>query len=268
MNYQEFIDKYNGTSFDYDGVSGIQCVDLIKMYLDKVFGMRPGAFGNAKDYFENFDNLPLKNVFDKISNTADFIPAKGDICVWGAELGNQYGHIAIATGKGDTKEFKSYDLNWGNKIVHEVSHTYKGFLGVLRAKDQSKIITQPDIQYKVHLQDIGWTEWKKLGEVAGTVGEARQIEAIILQGNNGVDLSYRVHMDGLGWGEFVQNGEVAGTTGQNRRIEAIEIKSNKTLQVQEHVQDIGWMPVSKGTQIHIGTEGKTLRLEAFKIEST
>ena len=73
MNYQEFIDKYNGTSFDYDGVSGIQCVDLIKMYLDKVFGMRPGAFGNSKDYFENFDNLPLKNVFDKITNTADFI---------------------------------------------------------------------------------------------------------------------------------------------------------------------------------------------------
>ena len=62
------------------------------------------------------------------------------------------------------------------------------------------------------------------------------------------------------------NGEVAGTTGENRRIEAIEIKSNKTLQVQEHVQDVGWMPVSKGTQIHIGTEGKTLRLEAFKIE--
>ena len=267
MNYQEFIDKYNGTSFDYDGVSGIQCVDLIKMYLDKVFNIKAGSWGNAKDYYLNFEKLPISKYFIKIKNTASFIPQKGDICVWGLGL-NVYGHIAIATGKGDTKEFKSYDLNWGNKIVHEVSHTYKGFLGVLRAKDQSKINPLPDIQYKVHLQDIGWTEWKKLGEVAGTVGEARQIEAIILQGNNGIELSYRVHMDGLGWGDFVKNGEVAGTTGQNRRIEAIEIKSNKTLQVQEHVQDVGWMPVSKGTQIHIGTEGKTLRLEAFKIEST
>ena len=266
MNYQEFINEYNGKSFDYDGVSGIQCVDLIKMYIDKVFGIKGGTWGNAKDYYNNFSKLPFKDIFIKIENANQLIPQKGDICVWGEKIGSKYGHLAIATGEGNNNEFNSYDLNWENKIVHKVTHSYKGLLGVLRAKDQSKIITQTNIQYKVHLQDIGWTEWKKLGEIAGTVGEARQIEAIILQGNNGVDLSYRVHMDGLGWGEFVQNGEVAGTTGQNRRIEAIEIKSNKTLQVQEHVQDIGWMPVSKGTQIHIGTEGKTLRLEAFKID--
>lgn len=138
MNYQEFINTYNGKGFDYDGASGIQCIDLVKMYLDKVFGIKPGAWGNAKDYYENFNNLPLKNYFTRIANTPSFIPQKGDIVVWGAGLGNTYGHIAIATGEGNTSQFYSYDLNWGSKVVHKVQHNYKGFLGVLRPNNQSK----------------------------------------------------------------------------------------------------------------------------------
>ena len=140
MNYNEFINEYNGKSFDYDGKSGVQCVDLIKMYLNKVFGLTPGAWGNAKDYYENYNNNSvLKANFTRIANTASFVPQKGDIAVWGAGLGNTYGHVAIATGEGNTSEFYSYDLNWNGKTVHKVQHTYKGFLGVLRPKDQNKI---------------------------------------------------------------------------------------------------------------------------------
>lgn len=122
-----------------------------------------------------------------------------------------------------------------------------------------------DLQYKAHIQDIGWTSWKNAGEVAGTTGQEKRVEAIILQGNNGLDLKYRVHIQDIGWSNWVTNGQVAGTTGQSRRIEAIEIQSNKMLEVQEHVQNIGWMPSSKGNTIRVGTEGKALRLEAFKI---
>lgn len=140
MNYDEFIKVYNGKGFDYDNTAEIQCVDFIKMYLDKVFGIKPGSWGNAKDYYENYNNLSiLKANFTRIPNTPTFIPQKGDIVVWGTGLGNEYGHIAIATGEGNTKQFYSYDLNWGQKVVHKVLHNYIGFLGVLRAKDQSKI---------------------------------------------------------------------------------------------------------------------------------
>lgn len=130
---------------------------------------------------------------------------------------------------------------------------------------KSRLSPKPDIQYKAHIQDIGWTDWENAGQVAGTEGEGKRVEAIILEGHNGLDLSYRVHMEGIGWSDWVDNGQVAGTTGQSRRIEAIEIKSNKMLEVQEHIQSVGWMPSSKGTNIKIGTEGKSLRLEAFKI---
>ena len=140
MNYNEFINTYNGKSFNYDGTAGVQCVDLIKMYLNKVFGLTPGAWGNAKDYYENYNNnSALKSNFTRIANTPSFVPQKGDIAVFGSGLGNKYGHICIATGEGDTHNFYSYDLNWNGKTVHKVQHNYKGFLGVLRAKDQSKV---------------------------------------------------------------------------------------------------------------------------------
>lgn len=132
-----------------------------------------------------------------------------------------------------------------------------------RLVGQAKVL---DLQYKAHIQDIGWTDWINAGEVAGTTGQDKRVEAIILQGNNGLDLSYRVHMEGLGWSNWVSNGQVCGTTGQSRRIEAIEIRSNKMLEVQEHIESVGWMPSSKGTYVKVGTEGKYLRLEAFKIK--
>ena len=161
MNYSEFIGEYNGKSFDYDGVSGVQCVDLIKMYLDKVFGIKAGAWGNAKDYYENFNNLPLKNSFERIANTPSFVPKKGDIAVFGTGLGNKYGHICIATGEGDTDNFYSYDLNWNGKTVHKVNHTYKGFLGVLRAKDQSKIGTETIVENNSNKEEFDMPKtWK------------------------------------------------------------------------------------------------------------
>ena len=76
MNYQEFINEDNGKSFDYDGVSSVQCVDLIKMYLDKVFGIKPSSWGNAKYDYENVNNLAIKNYFARIKNTPDLIPQK------------------------------------------------------------------------------------------------------------------------------------------------------------------------------------------------
>ena len=150
MNYNEFIKTYKGKSFDYDGVSGVQCVDLVKQYLNKVFGIKPGSWGNAKDYYEDYNsNKTLKANFTRIANTPEFVPKKGDIAVWGTGLGNKYGHIAIATGEGTTSYFYSYDLNWNGKTVKKVKHTYKGFLGVLRAKDQEKITGTAKVKFVV-----------------------------------------------------------------------------------------------------------------------
>lgn len=123
----------------------------------------------------------------------------------------------------------------------------------------------PDLRYKAHIQDIGWTGWQNAGTVEGTTGKGKRIEAIILEGHNGLNIEYRAHVQDIGWQGWKKSGEIAGTTGQSKRLEALEIKSNKVLEVKEHIQDVGWMPASKGTQILIGTIGKSLRMEAFKI---
>ena len=33
------------------------------------------------------------------------------------------------------------------------------------------------IMYRTHVQDIGWTGWKTLGQYSGTSGRAKQVEA-------------------------------------------------------------------------------------------
>ncbi len=126
--------------------------------------------------------------------------------------------------------------------------------------------TSPDLRYKAHIQDIGWTDWQDAGTVEGTTGECKRIEAVIFEANNGLDIQYRAHVENIGWMDWVKSGEVAGTTGQCLRLEALEIKSNRTLSVQEHLAEVGWLPPSVGTDVVIGTTGKSLRMEAIKID--
>lgn len=175
----------------------------------------------------------------------------GDIVIWGTKL-NRTGHIAIATGEGNTSKFYSYDQNWNGKAMHKVQHTYKGFEGVLR----------PKLEYQVHVQDIGWQDWKYGGETAGTTGQEKRIEAIIIKYPN---IKYRVHIEDLGWSNWCNSGEVAGTTGQSKRIEAIQIQAPLELEARGHIQDIGWRDY-KGYDITIGTTGQAKRLEAVIIK--
>lgn len=179
-----------------------------------------------------------------------------DYEIWIANFGNNDGNIP--------------ELNYdGQYQIHQ--YTSNGYVSGINGRVDMNICyydyeDKPDIRYKAHLQDIGWTDWVKVGEVIGTTGESRRMEAIILEGLNGVELEYRTHLEDIGWTNWVKQGEVSGTEGESRRIEAIEIKSNVPLLVTEHVQDIGWLPASRGENVKIGTEGKALRLEAFKID--
>lgn len=134
---QSFISANMGKSFDYDGVSGVQCVDLIKKYLNDVFGIKAGSWGDAKYYYKSFSQrAPLVENFERIANTPEFIPCFGDICVFDGE----YGHVCICTGvDGTTSKFQSIDLNYGSENVKTVTHNYTNFLGVLRPKNLYKV---------------------------------------------------------------------------------------------------------------------------------
>lgn len=59
------------------------------------------------------------------------------------------------------------------------------------------------IQYRTHVQGIGWQGWVADGAMAGTTGQARRLEAIEIRltGNMAerYDVYYRVHAQTFGW---------------------------------------------------------------------
>jgi hypothetical protein len=143
MKMNDWVKKYLGTGIDYDGAYGVQCVDLAKHFIKNVLGVEPESIGNAIEYYNKRKTSSyLTDNFKWIDNTTDFIPAKGDLCVFTSKSGN--GHISVASGEGTTSYFYSYDQNYptGNhEPMTKIKHTYSSFLGVLRPKNQTNIVT-------------------------------------------------------------------------------------------------------------------------------
>ena len=83
------------------------------------------------------------------------------------------------------------------------------------------------IQYRTHVQRIGWQGWVSTGKMAGTAGRALRLEAIQIQLTGAMaskyDVYYRVHAQKFGWMGWAKNGAQAGTAGFARRLEAIQI---------------------------------------------
>lgn len=131
---------------------------------------------------------------------------------------------------------------------------------------------EPSICYTTHIQDIGWQNQVKDGEMAGTEGQAKRLEAIkiTLKDLSGVKIKYQTHIQDIGWQDWRYDGEKAGTEGQSKRLEAIQIKivekqTSISVNYSVHVQDIGWQNWKAEEKI-AGTEGQSKRLEAIKIE--
>ncbi|MDD7358660.1 MAG: CHAP domain-containing protein [Eubacterium coprostanoligenes] len=142
MTFEKWVSQNLGKSIDYDGVYGVQCVDLVKHYIKNVLGVKPESIGNAIEYYNKRKTSEyLTKNFKWIDNTAEFVPKKGDLCVFTSRSGN--GHISVATGEGTTSYFYSYDQNFP-RAKHEpmtlVKHSYTSFLGVLRPKKKKSAV--------------------------------------------------------------------------------------------------------------------------------
>lgn len=84
------------------------------------------------------------------------------------------------------------------------------------------------IQYQAHVRNVGWQTWRNGGELSGTTGKNRPIEAIKITTNGFYGVSYRVHAQDYGWLGYVSSGATrdygyyAGTVGMAKHIEAIQ----------------------------------------------
>ena len=129
------------------------------------------------------------------------------------------------------------------------------------------------VEYRAHVQSIGWQGWVKDGKLAGTTGRSLRMEAlcIILNGEGLTgSVEYRMHVQSIGWQNWVKDGAVSGTTGQSLRAEAVSIRLTGQLAefydiyYRVHSQNYGWLDwTSNGKDA--GTAGLSLRMEAIEI---
>lgn len=142
--FDKYFAERIGVGIDYDG-NGVYCFDLANDYSINLIGGKQFCGDGAYEIYTNFANQPGKELYERIPNTPEFVPIKGDIMVWGTGIG-KWGHVAICNGKGDTTWFESYEQNWtgNNDPVALIKHNYNHVLGVLRPKDQTKILGKSD----------------------------------------------------------------------------------------------------------------------------
>lgn len=133
---------------------------------------------------------------------------------------------------------------------------------------------KPDLLYLAHCADYGWMNTVREGMTAGTTGEGKQMEALVVcvsdfYGNSGV--KYRAHVSELGWTDWSIRNQIVGTTGRNLAMEAVEIKLTPIMEkyfdiyYRAHCADYGWLGWAKNGE-PAGTTGGGLRMEAIEIK--
>lgn len=136
-----------------------------------------------------------------------------------------------------------------------------------------KANSSPIVNYRTHVQNEGWQDWKSDGEMSGTSGKSFRLEGIEISLNSdelGLGLSYATHVQNIGWQNPVSAGGMSGTSGKGLRLEAIRIsltgeKADQfDIYYRVHAQNVGWLDWAKNGE-DSGTAGFGYRLEAIEI---
>ena len=117
-----------------------QCVQFIRWLFIHWMGLpdwKPVKDAKAANFWTQYENdHAMKNHWEKISNTPDFLPREGDICIWNTNKGGGYGHIAMVYGDDHTlRYFHSIESNWKPLKVSVVQHNYNDVIGFFRFKE-------------------------------------------------------------------------------------------------------------------------------------
>lgn len=135
----------------------------------------------------------------------------------------------------------------------------------------------PGVKYQVHMAGVGWGPWVQNGQIAGTIGESRRIEAIRFDLIDKGDLDIYLHgnpqLENEGWTGFVPELEICGTVGESRKLEGIQLQligndaDKYSVQFRTHSQNVGTGNWAKDGEL-AGSEGGGLRAEAIQIMIT
>ena len=149
------------------------------------------------------------------------------------------------------------------------------------AQDEITTAASVGVQYKTHIQDKGWeSDWKTNGNLSGTVGEWKRLEALNIQLTGDfpstANIETYVHVQNKGdLGPFSMGAD-AGSEGEGLRLENIRLVLNNMpgyiLKYNVQVQNKGWLRSQSDESTWFqsgqtaGTAGEGLRLEGIRIK--
>jgi len=168
-DYENSYGNYRGTDvisagiFSGQGWHNYQCVDLVKKFTNKQYGVDLGQIGHAQAYgyqssFSDFNdnNSGQYTVYD---NGSFIMPQENDIISWS---GGSYGHVAIIAEV-------SFDPDSGEGYVYTLEQNYNGYQGLYtqslkRSYNQSgqEIYT---VANRNSLKVQGWTRYSEQNSI-------------------------------------------------------------------------------------------------------
>lgn len=251
---------------DVNGKSmwGGQCVHLFNGFTSEMcngFEVNCSDSGYAKDIWNQRHTNGVLNYYDEVP--VDKM-VDGDWAVYGDCEFAPVSHIAmfrLDNGDGTGIFLQQNDYRHLEKTGQDIN-PYAGIMGGLRLKAWHDV--DKSIKYCGHLQDIGWTNWVCNGEIAGTTGQSRRMEAIKIDAP--FEIKAKAHLQDIGDVDYgkINKDTVIGTTGESRRLEALALTGDFTYRV--HIQNIGWTDWKRADGSWVGTKGQSLRLEAIEIK--
>ena len=142
-------------------------------------------------------------------------------------------------------------------------------------KNNTGVFSNPKVTYQSYVQDLGWQPAVQDGNISGTEGQYRRLEAMAIslerQGNMSGNIEYRSHLQSTGWeSSWKKNGEESGAAGAGRRIEAIQIRLTGDLAnrydvyYRVHAQDYGWLGWTKNGDA-AGSTGCSKYIQALQV---
>ena len=146
------------------------------------------------------------------------------------------------------------------------------FAALIALTQFSLVSAAPHLSYRAYVQDNGWMREVSDGDVAGTTGQNKRLEALVinLDDDRRSAVEYCAHVQSEGWQSWRTSGDIAGTMQRSLRMEAVKIQltgrysERYDIYYRVHVEGRGWLDWVRNGEV-AGTVGEGLRLEALQI---
>lgn len=175
ITLDEFVSKWTGKGIDFDGSYGNQCQDLYRMYVKECLGFpQSPAVPGAKDNWDKY----LPEYYERIANSPDGFPRKGDVMLWGSSYG-PWGHVGVIT-EATVNTFKCFSQNDPTGSLPSIKwyKSYTGVIGWLRPIIKEMVDT-PRLQADLAAEKI--TNANLQTQVSGLVEDSKKKDALIAE---------------------------------------------------------------------------------------